>query len=130
MQSLYRATGTFVELRLPGFGGSEGQRGQLIHLSEVEDARCALTFLSVQPEVDPGRLRNYWEPVLAGAWSCTWGAIRRAAKAIVALTASAVVVAGLRNHAAAPGVIDFLELLDQERIQACPDGSLHMSSTT
>lgn len=39
-----------------GFGGSEGQRGRLIPLEQVADARSAVTFLGLQPEVDPARI--------------------------------------------------------------------------
>lgn len=42
-----------------GFGESEGDRGRLIPLDQVEDIRSALSFLEAQPEVDPGRLGLY-----------------------------------------------------------------------
>lgn len=39
-----------------GFGASEGPRGELIPLERVEDARNAVTFLSLQPEVDKDKI--------------------------------------------------------------------------
>ena len=65
-----------------GFGGSEGQRGRLIPLNEVADAQSALTFLSVQPEVDPDRL-GLLGTSFGGAVVLHVGAIDERAKAIV-----------------------------------------------
>ncbi len=42
-----------------GFGESEGERGRLIPLDQVEDIRSGLSFLEAQPEVDPDRLGLY-----------------------------------------------------------------------
>jgi pimeloyl-ACP methyl ester carboxylesterase len=39
-----------------GCGESEGPRGRVICLEQVEDTRNALTFLAARPEVDPGRI--------------------------------------------------------------------------
>jgi fermentation-respiration switch protein FrsA (DUF1100 family) len=39
-----------------GFGGSEGTRNRVAAMDQVEDIRAALTWLGLQPEVDPGRL--------------------------------------------------------------------------
>jgi alpha-beta hydrolase superfamily lysophospholipase len=39
-----------------GFGASEGPRWRLMPHEQVRDTRAALTFLSLQPEVDPARL--------------------------------------------------------------------------
>jgi len=48
----------YVALRFDfrGCGQSPGERGRLICLEEVEDARNALTFLATRPEVDPNRI--------------------------------------------------------------------------
>jgi alpha/beta superfamily hydrolase len=48
----------YVALRFDfrGCGQSPGERGRLICLEEVEDARNALTYLATRPEVDPGRI--------------------------------------------------------------------------
>lgn len=39
-----------------GFGASEGARGELIPLERVEDARNAVTYLGLQPEVDKDKI--------------------------------------------------------------------------
>lgn len=39
-----------------GCGQSPGERGRLICLEEVEDARNAVSFLATRPEVDPARI--------------------------------------------------------------------------
>jgi pimeloyl-ACP methyl ester carboxylesterase len=39
-----------------GCGASEGERGNLICLEQVEDTRSALTFLAKHPAVDPARI--------------------------------------------------------------------------
>lgn len=41
------------------FGGSEGQRGRIIPLHQVEDIRNAMTFLQRQPGVDPEKIGLY-----------------------------------------------------------------------
>lgn len=48
----------YVVLRFDfrGCGASDGERGRVICLEEVEDMRSALTFLSTRPEVDAARL--------------------------------------------------------------------------
>ena len=42
-----------------GFGESEGERGRLFPLEQVEDIRSALTFLELNPKVDGQRLALY-----------------------------------------------------------------------
>lgn len=42
-----------------GWGESDGERGRLIPMEQVEDVRNALTFLAVQDCVDPDRLGLY-----------------------------------------------------------------------
>jgi dipeptidyl aminopeptidase/acylaminoacyl peptidase len=48
----------YVVLRFDfrGCGQSAGERGRIICLEEVEDARNAVTFLAARPEVDPTRI--------------------------------------------------------------------------
>lgn len=47
-----------------GFGGSEGSRGRIIPLEQIDDIRNAITFLEAQPEVDPKRI---------GLWGTSFG---------------------------------------------------------
>ena len=48
----------YVTLRfdMRGCGGSEGPRGRVICLEQVEDTKSALSFLATRPEVDPKRI--------------------------------------------------------------------------
>jgi pimeloyl-ACP methyl ester carboxylesterase len=48
----------YVTLRfdMRGCGDSEGEKGRVICLEQVEDTRNAVTFLSSQPHVDPKRI--------------------------------------------------------------------------
>jgi alpha/beta superfamily hydrolase len=48
----------YVVLRFDfrGCGGSPGERGRIICLEEVEDARNALSFLTTRPEVEPTQI--------------------------------------------------------------------------
>ena len=48
----------YVVLRfdMRGCGESEGERGNLICLEQVEDTSSALTFLAKHPAVDPNRI--------------------------------------------------------------------------
>src|SRR5690348_7553740 len=48
----------YVALRFDfrGCGQSPGERGRIICLEEVEDARNALSFLATRREVDPARI--------------------------------------------------------------------------
>ena len=57
---LYASLG-YVALRFDfrGCGESEGARGRVICLEQVEDARRALEFLMDRPEVDPKRIAVY-----------------------------------------------------------------------
>ena len=41
---------------MPGCGESDGTRGRVICLEQVEDTKHALTFLAARPEVDPDRI--------------------------------------------------------------------------
>src|SRR3989442_2316893 len=54
---LFTALG-YVALRfdMRGCGESEGPRGRVICLEQVEDTRNALSFLATRPEVDPQRI--------------------------------------------------------------------------
>jgi uncharacterized protein len=49
-----------------GFGDSEGPKWRLIPLEQVDDIRNAVTWLEMQPEVDPGRL-GLWGTSFGGA---------------------------------------------------------------
>jgi uncharacterized protein len=63
----------FVEAGYPvlsfdyrGFGGSEGPKWRIMALEQVDDIRNAITWLEVQPEVDPNRI-GIWGTSNGGA---------------------------------------------------------------
>lgn len=99
-----------------GFGSSEGQRGRLIPLHEATDARCALTFIGVQPEVDPHRL-GMLGTSFGGAVVLHVGALDERAKAIVCFDGIGSGRRWLHNLRRHREWIDFLERLNQERIR-------------
>ena len=82
----------------------------------MEDARCALTFLSVQTEVDRERL-GLLGTSFGGAVVLHVGAIDERAKAIVCFDGIGSGRRWLRNLRRHREWIDFLERLDQERIK-------------
>lgn len=49
-----------------GFGESEGPRGRLIPLEQVNDIRNAITFMEAQPEIDSARI-GLWGTSFGGA---------------------------------------------------------------
>ncbi len=66
------------------FGGSEGEpRGQMFWDEQLEDYRNALTWLSLQPEVDPARL-GMWGTSYSGGHALYLPAFDRRIKAAVA----------------------------------------------
>ena len=67
-----------------GWGDSEGPRGRLAPYSRVLDAQAAMTFLSLQPEVDQDRIGLYGTSY--GGATVTWvGAVDQRAKCMVSV---------------------------------------------
>jgi fermentation-respiration switch protein FrsA (DUF1100 family) len=65
------------------FGESEGEpRGQLFPHHQIEDYRNAVTFLSLQPEVDPDRI-GVWGTSFSGGHVLHLGAFDRRLRAVV-----------------------------------------------
>ena len=71
-----------------GFGESEGPRGRLIPLEQVNDIRNAVTFLEAQPEVDAVRI-GLWGTSFGGAHVPYVAGIDERVKAAVARSVSA-----------------------------------------
>jgi acetyl esterase/lipase len=66
------------------FGGSEGEpRSQVFPLEMAEDCRNAITWVSQQPEVDPGRI-GIWGTSYGGALVIWVGTFDKRVKAVVA----------------------------------------------
>jgi dienelactone hydrolase len=71
------------------FGDSEGEpRSQLFPLEQVEDVRNAITWVSEQPEVDPGRI-GLWGISYGGAVVIYAATFDRRVKAVVGQTPAA-----------------------------------------
>ncbi|MGH2458291.1 MAG: alpha/beta hydrolase [Chloroflexota bacterium] len=68
-----------------GWGQSEGPSLRLAPYSRVEDSQAALTFLSLQPEVDPDRLGLYGISY-GGSTAAFTAAIDNRARAVVSVT--------------------------------------------
>ena len=67
-----------------GWGDSEGQRSRLAPYSRVADVQAAMTFLGLQPEVDPERIGLYGTSY--GGATVSWvGAVDPRAKCIVSV---------------------------------------------
>ena len=69
-----------------GFGESDGgggRRGELLPLQQSDDLRAAVSFLRVQPEVDPGRVA-LWGTSFGGAVALHAAALAELVRAVVA----------------------------------------------
>lgn len=81
----YACTRGYVVLSMDfrGFGDSEGPRGRMIPLDEVEDVRNAITFLQEQAEVDADNI-GVWGTSFGGAVATYTAALDKRIKAVVA----------------------------------------------
>jgi uncharacterized protein len=75
----------YVALRFDyrGCGESGGERGRVIPLEEVEDARNALTYMTTRPEVDPARIALCGSSLGAGVAVYAGGIDQRVAAVIL-----------------------------------------------
>jgi len=70
-----------------GFGDSEGPKGRLIPMEQVEDLRNAITFMQQQPGVNPD-LIGLWGAATGGANATYTAGIDQRVKCIVAVSAA------------------------------------------
>jgi hypothetical protein len=68
-----------------GFGESEGRPRIIIPMEQVEDIRCALTWLEQQPEVDPERL-GLWGAATGGSHASYVAGIDNRVKCMVSVS--------------------------------------------
>jgi hypothetical protein len=75
----------YVALRFDyrGCGESGGERGRVIPLEEVDDARNALTYMTMRPEVDPARIALCGSSLGAGVAVYAGGIDQRVAAVIL-----------------------------------------------
>jgi uncharacterized protein len=66
-----------------GCGDSEGERGRVLPIEEVSDARNALTYMASRPEVDPARIALCGSSLGAGVAVHAAGIDQRAAAVIL-----------------------------------------------
>lgn len=89
------------------FGGSDGSpRGLLNPMMQTEDYRNALTWLGLQPEVDPTRLA-VWGTSLSGAHVLHVAAFDKRVKAVVSQVPTVDIHANLRHLQPPPVVADW-----------------------
>ncbi len=104
-----------------GFGGSEGQRGRLIPLEQVKDARNALSFLQTVEEVDPERL-GLLGTSFGGAVVLHVGAFDQRPKAIVCFDGIGRGRRWLRSQRRQYEWVEFLERLERDRLRRVRTG--------
>lgn len=97
-----------------GFGGSEGPRGRLIPMEQVEDTRNALTFMQTVEEVDPERL-GLLGTSFGGAVVVYVAAFDQRPRAVVCFDAIGSGRRWLRNQRRQYEWVDFLERLELDR---------------
>lgn len=98
------------------YGGSEGEpRSQIAPEEQLDDIRNAISWLSLQPEVDPERIGG-WGISFGGAHLMFLVPFDRRLKAIVAVVPSAVAnIEVLERGMGAEGAAGFLGFLTQTR---------------
>lgn len=97
-----------------GWGESEGEKGHLFPVEQVEDIRNALTFLSIQDGVDPERLGLYGTS-FGGANVITVAAMDGRVKCIVACLPIGNGRRWLRSLRRLWEWNEFLQLIDEDR---------------
>src|SRR5215207_6178155 len=98
------------------YGGSEGEpRSQIAPEEQLDDIRNAISWLSLQPEVDPERIGG-WGISFGGAHLMFLVPFDRRLKVIVAVVPSAVAnIEVLERGMGAEGAAGFLGFLTQSR---------------
>jgi dipeptidyl aminopeptidase/acylaminoacyl peptidase len=94
-----------------GWGESEGARNRLVPYSRVIDVQAAMTFLGLQPEVDPERIGLYGTSY--GGATVSWvGAVDERAKCIVSVVG---IGNGARWMSRVRRVDEWFDLLERSR---------------
>jgi alpha-beta hydrolase superfamily lysophospholipase len=102
-----------------GFGDSEGPRHRLIPREQVEDIRCAITFMQEQAGVDPARIA-LWGGATGGANAVYTAALDARVKALAAVSAAGDCgrwVRSLRPYWQWAAFLEEIETDRRERVQ-------------
>ncbi|HVZ60460.1 MAG TPA: alpha/beta fold hydrolase [Terriglobales bacterium] len=104
-----------------GWGESEGSRTRLAPYSRVADAQAALTFLSIQPQVDPNRLGIYGSSY--GGSTAIWtSAIDQRVKCTVAVIAVGNGLKWMRSVRRPDDFADLMERSAADRVKRVQTG--------
>lgn len=106
------------------WGESEGEpRNQIIPYEMHQDLRNAITWLSMQPEVDPDRIGG-WGVSLGGAHMLHLATFERRLKAVVATATAVWMEPTAEKQMGKEAFQAFLAQLGQDRVQRYKTGSL------
>ena len=105
------------------WGGSGGEpRNQIIPYEMIQDIRNAISWLSMQPEVDPNRIGG-WGVSLGGGHMLHLATFERRLKAIVATATSLNSISNWEKMMGREGVQGLLAQLGQDRVERYKTGS-------
>ena len=106
-------------------GASDGNpRGQIIFHDQQEDYRNAITWLSLQPEVDEDRI-GVWGTSLSGGHVLHLAAFDRRIKAVVAQVPTIDPVKQIVHRIGKDGLEQFMGMLATDRAQRFNDGAVN-----
>jgi fermentation-respiration switch protein FrsA (DUF1100 family) len=106
------------------FGESEGEpRGQLFPQLQIEDYRNAITFLSLQPEVDPERI-GVWGTSFSGGHVLHLGAFDRRLRAVVSQVPAVSVFANAQRIHHPEQLAHLQDMIAQDRVERYRTGKV------
>lgn len=120
--ALFAAAGYAVcALDYRGFGGSDGHGSRIMPLEQVQDIRAALTWLSLQPGVDPDRL-GLWGTSGGGAHAPYVAGVDSRVKCTVGQIGYADGYRMIMDHKSAEEQARLLEAIRADRAQRAVGG--------
>ena len=106
-------------------GASDGDpRGQIISHGQQEDYRNAITWMSLQPEVDANRI-GVWGTSYAGGHLLHLAAFDRRIKAVVAQVPTINPVKQIVHHSGTDGLEQLMGILASDRAQRFQGGTVN-----
>lgn len=121
----FAATGfTTLVFDYRSFGESDGEpRGQLFPQQQIEDYRNAVTFLSLQPEVDPERI-GVWGTSFSGGHVLHLGAFDRRLRAVVSQVPAVSVFANAQRVHQPEQLAHLQDMISQDRVERYRTGKV------